>query len=103
MLFVTVHDGVHTYASRNPSSLCVTTILVAGLVGDHAMRTPRSGLPAVDCSASAPQPELSHDLVLTLLVVLVPVFDRYAARASMFSRDSIYTPFRDRMSGGDAA
>src|SRR3972149_2432247 len=56
MLFVTVHVGVQTYASSHPSSLCVTMIRVAEVVGDHAIRTARIGPPAVAFSASPPPP-----------------------------------------------
>jgi hypothetical protein len=76
MSFVTVQEGVHTYASRNPSSLRVTMIRVLKAVGDHAIRTARTGLPAVDCSVSPLHVEPSHVLVFGLLSVFVPVFDR---------------------------
>src|SRR3990170_5255348 len=85
MLFVTAHVGVQTYASRNPSSLCVTIILVAEARGDHAIRTPSIGLPAVDCSASAPHEDPSHVLVFghhRREVAHAPVFERYAIPAS---------------------
>ena len=87
MLFVTAHDGVHTYASRNPSSLWVTMIRVVKLPGDHAIRTARIGLPAVACSASLPQDEPSHIRVFGLLTVLVPVLDRYPISASSGTLD----------------
>src|SRR5438093_1464347 len=82
MLFVTVHEGVHVYTSRNPSSLNVTTILVVGVVGDHAIRVRRIGLPAVDCSASVPHADAAHALVFRLLTPLVPVLERYPISAS---------------------
>src|SRR2546428_5085583 len=82
MLFVTVHEGVHVYTSRNPSSLNVTTILVVGVVGDHAIRVRRIGLPAVDCSASLPHVDAAHALVFRLLTPLVPVLERYPISAS---------------------
>src|SRR5881628_661902 len=82
MLFVTVQVGVHTYASRNPSSLCVTMIRSSTFEGDQAIRTARTGLPAVACSVSLAQLDPSHVRVFGLLNVFVPVFDRYPIAAS---------------------
>src|SRR5881628_2367355 len=48
MLFEAVQPGEQTYASSHPSSLTVTNVRVPETVGDHAMRTPRMGLAAVD-------------------------------------------------------
>src|SRR2546426_10641371 len=82
MFGVVVQVGVQTYASRYPSSLCVTMIRSRSVTGDHAIRTARIGLAAVDSSTSAVHAEPSHILVFGLLTVFVPVFDRYAASAS---------------------
>src|SRR5438876_7436727 len=81
MLFVTTHDGVHTYASSHPSSLSVTMIRVFASVGDHAIRTPRIGLPAVACSDSALQAVPSQVRIFALFTVLLPVFERYVKPA----------------------
>src|SRR5256885_17126971 len=82
-LFVTVHVGVHTYASSQPSSLTVTTIRSSLAIGEYAIRTLRRGLPVVDSSvAGALQEVPSHDRVFGLLTVFVPVFDRYDIQAS---------------------
>src|SRR2546422_11140818 len=82
MLFVTLQVGVHTYASSQPSSLSVTMIRMSAAVGDQAIRTARSGLPAVDRSDSAPHAVPSHVRVFRLLTVLLPVFEREAIRES---------------------
>src|SRR2546422_11147038 len=81
MLFVTTHDGAHTYASSHPSSLSVTMMRALASVGDHAIRTARIGLPAVACSDSALQTVPSQVRVFALLTVLLPVFERYAMAA----------------------
>src|SRR5207244_12564034 len=81
--FVTVHVGVHTYASSQPSSLTVTTIRSSLAIGEYAIRTLRRGLPAVDSSVSGALQEVpSHVRLFGLLTVFVPVFDRYDIQAS---------------------
>src|SRR5437773_12373334 len=83
MLFVTVHVGVHTYASSQPSSLTVTTIRWSLAIGEYAIRTLRRGLPPVDSSVSGALHEVpSHVRLFGLLTVFVPVFDRYQFQAS---------------------
>src|SRR3990170_3345058 len=104
MLFVTVHVGVQTYASSHPSSLCVTMIRVAEVVGDHAIRTARIGPPAVAFSASPLHVEPSHVLFFGLLSVFVPVFERYpisASTESMLSRYWTRTPSSAATSPGN--
>src|SRR5205809_7345094 len=83
MLFVTTQVGVHTLASRMPSSLSVTTMWVLTSVGDHAIRTTRIGLLALACSASALHVAPSQVRVFGLLMVLLPVFQPYAMVACL--------------------
>src|SRR5439155_25514155 len=89
-LFVTVHVGVHTYASSQPSSLTVTTISSSLAVGEYAIRTLRRGLPVVASSISGALHEVpSHVRDFGLLTVFVPVLDRY----SMVAASDAVTPF----------
>src|SRR3972149_3235289 len=89
MLFVVVHVVSQTYASRKPSSLRVAKIRCVGRTGDHAMRTLRSGLPAVVSSDSAPHAAPLHVRDFGLFTPFVPVADLYpisALTASVASR-----------------
>src|SRR2546422_9449276 len=87
MLFVTVHVTSQTYASSQPSSLNVTMIRCVGATGDHALRTARTGLPAVVCSASGLQTDPSHARVFGADAPFAPVVERYVINAPVGSFD----------------
>src|SRR5881409_3116981 len=90
MSFVTVHVPRHTYASSDPSSLCVTMIRSSPAVGEWAIRIARIGLPAVASSVSPLHDEPSHPRVFGLLLPSAPEVDRYAMSASVGSAPSRY-------------